>query len=114
MPVPLEAFREEPFILLKPDNDTRKYAVKMCQAHGFAPKVLLELDQQMTSYNVTCSGMGISVIGDTLVQKVPENPGVVYYKLPLNLCERGLYFYWKRGRYVSRAMGEFLQLARNF
>ncbi|MBE5868774.1 MAG: LysR family transcriptional regulator [Lachnospiraceae bacterium] len=114
LPVPLDAFRGEPFVLLKPDNDTRKHAMKICQAHGFTPKILLELDQQMTAYNVTCSGMGISVIGDTLVQKVPENPGVVYYKLPKALSERGLYFYWKRGRYVSRAMEEFLQLAQIF
>ena len=109
--VPMDAFDKEPFILLKPGNDTRKCGMRICNSCGFTPRSVLELDQQMTSYNVTCSGMGISFIGDTLVTRVPENPNVVYYKLPLELGERGVYFYWRSGRYISRAMEEFLQLA---
>ena len=109
--VPLEAFAKEPFILMKPDNDTRKRAMKICRSFGFAPRIVLELDQQMTSYNVTSSGLGISFLGDTLVSMVPENSHVVYYKLPLDISERGLYFNWKSGRYMSRAMEEFLKLA---
>lgn len=109
--VPFQAFREEPFIVLKPDNDTRKCAGKICRAYGFTPHILFELDQQMTAYNVTCSGMGVSFIGDTLVRRVPEQPEVVYYKLPAGYSERGLYFYWKIGRYKSQAMEKFLDLA---
>ena len=109
--VPLEAFSKEPFILMKPDNDTRKRAMKICRSFGFTPRIVLELDQQMTSYNVTSSGLGISFLGDTLVSMVPENSHVVYYKLPLDISERGLYFNWKSGRYMSRAMEEFLKLA---
>lgn len=109
--VPLETFAKEPFILMKPDNDTRKRAMKICRSFGFTPRIVLELDQQMTSYNVTSSGLGISFLGDTLVSMVPENSRVVYYKLPLDISERGLYFNWKSGRYMSRAMEEFLKLA---
>lgn len=110
-PVPLDAFREEPFIILKPDNDTRKRGVELCQGYGFEPKVLFELDQQMTSYHITCSGMGISFISDTLISRVPPNPEVVYYKLGGDSSRRNLYFYWKRGRYFSRAMEELLKIA---
>ena len=109
--VPLETFAKEPFILMKPDNDTRKRAMKICRSFGFTPRIVLELDQQMTSYNITSSGLGISFLGDTLVSMVPENSRVVYYKLPLDISERGLYFNWKSGRYMSRAMEEFLKLA---
>ena len=109
--VPLESFSKEPFILMKPDNDTRKRAMKICRSFGFTPRIVLELDQQMTSYNVTGSGLGISFLGDTLVSMVPEHTHVVYYKLPLDISERGLYFNWKSGRYMSRAMEEFLMLA---
>lgn len=111
-PVPLELFRKEPFIILKYENDTRKRAMDLCQAHGFTPKVVFELDQQMTSYNITCSGMGISFISDTLVSRVPPNPDVVYYKLAGEPSVRNLYFYWKTGRYFSRAMEEFLNIAK--
>lgn len=110
-PVPLEQFKNEPFILLKQENDTRRRSTRLCQSHGFLPKVALELDQQMTSYNITCTGMGVSFISDTLIRHVPPHPDVVYYKLPTDDARRNLYFYWKSGKYVSRAMEEFLALA---
>ena len=111
-PVPLERFSGEPYIMLKPDNDTRKRAVKILAGHNITPDIRFELDQQLTSYNITCSGMGISFISDTLIKQVPFHPGVVYYKLDGSLCQRNLYFYWKNGRYFSRAMEEFLNIAK--
>lgn len=109
--VPLENFAKEPFALMKPNNDTRKRAMKICRSFGFTPRIVLELDQQTTSYNVASSGLGISFLGNTLVSMVPNNPHVVYYKLPLDISERGLFFNWKSGRYMTRAMEEFLKLA---
>ena len=109
--VPLEAFREEPFIMLKPENDTRERAVALCEAHGFTPNILFELDQQQTAYHITCSGLGISFISDTLIARGTDNPNVVYYKLDGENSSRKLYFYWKKGRYISRVMEEFLRMA---
>lgn len=104
-PVPLKYFAKEAFIMLKHENDTRKRAMELLQAHHITPNILFELDQQLTTYHVTSSGMGISFVSDTLIKKVPANPNVVYYNLE---CSRNLYFYWKSGRYFSRAMEEFL------
>lgn len=110
--VELSLFAKEPFILLKPENDTRIRAMELCKQCEFTPNVVFELDQQMTSYNITCSGMGISFISNTLISKVPESTDVVYYKLGDEQSCRNLYFYWKRNSYFSRAMQEFLRLTR--
>lgn len=110
--VPFSRFRKEPFIMLKPENDTGKRARDICRENHFEPVVVFEMDQQMTSYNVTCSGMGISFIGDIMVSKVSPDPNVVYYKLPLNDNCRNICFYWKKGRYLSRAMEEFLKMSK--
>ncbi|MDO5336411.1 MAG: LysR family transcriptional regulator [Eubacteriales bacterium] len=110
LPVPMESFADLPFILMKPENDTGKRAISICQENHFHPQIAFELDQQMTSYNVTCSGMGISFIGDLLLLSVPANSSLVYYKLPGKNTARNIYFYWKKGRYLSRAMEEFLKL----
>ena len=64
----------------------------------------------MTAYNITCSGMGITFIGDMLLSLVPINPELVFYKLPGNTGNRNVYFYWKKGRYLSRVMNEFLKM----
>ncbi len=111
--VPIQVFKNEPFIMLKMENDTRKRAMEICQSNGFMPKILFELDQQMTSYHITCSGMGISFISDLLIGGVPANPNVSYYKIDRKQSERKVYFYWKRGRYFSRAMEEFLHAVKN-
>ncbi len=110
-PVPLEQFKNEPFIMLKQENDTRRRGSKLCQKYGFSPKVVLELDQQMTSYNITCTGMGISFISNTLICHMAPHPNVLYYKLPIEDTHRNLYLYWKSGKYLSRSMEEFLDLA---
>lgn len=110
--VPFSRFRKEPFIMLKPENDTGKRARDICRENHFEPVVVFEMDQQMTSYNVTCSGMGISFIGDIMVSKVSPDPNVVYYKLPLKDNCRNICFYWKKGRYLSRAMEEFLKMSK--
>lgn len=110
--VPLEVFREQPFIVLKPENDTRERAMNLCRESGFTPCIMFELDQQMTSYNITSSGMGISFIGDSLISRVPDNHQVVYYKLETKASHRRISFYWKKGRYVSRAMEEFLKIVK--
>lgn len=110
--VPFSQFRKEPFIMLKQENDTGKRAMDICRENHFEPIVVFEMDQQMTSYNVTCSGMGISLIGDIMISKVSPHPNVVYYKLPLKDNCRNICFYWKKGRYLSRAMEEFLNMSK--
>jgi DNA-binding transcriptional LysR family regulator len=110
-PVPLNLFEKEPFIMLKPENDTRKRAMEILQDHDITPNIVFELDQQLTSYNITCSGMGISFISDTLIAQVLSHPNVVYYKIESEFCHRNLYFYWKTGRRFTRAMEEFLKIA---
>lgn len=109
--VNLGYFAEEPFILLKPANDTRTRSMELCREYGFVPKMIFELDQQMTSYNITCSGLGISFISDTLVARMPVVSDVVFYKLNLDKSRRNVYFYWKKGRYLNRIMEEFLKEA---
>lgn len=111
-PVPLKEFKDQPFIMLKPENDTRKRAMGILEEHNFMPKIIFELDQQMTSYNITYSGMGISFISDTLVSKAPFHNKVIYYKLSGDDSCRNISFYWKKGRYFTRAMKEFLEIAK--
>ena len=107
--VDLHHFANEPYILLKPDNDTRIRANELCKQYDFVPNVVFELDQQMTAYNITCSGMGVSFVSNTLISNVPTHEDVAYYKLGSDISSRNLNFYWKRGRYISRVMQEFLK-----
>ena len=110
--VPLQAFGEAPFILLKNENDTRERAKYICKENDFIPNMIFELDQQATAYNITCSGVGISFVSDTLISKMPVPKDVVYYKLKGEQARRNIHIFWKKGRYMNRAMDEFLKLIK--
>ena len=110
-PVPLEKFREEAFILLKPENDSRIRADRLCKEKGFAPRVIMEFDQQMTAYLVCCSGAGISFASSAMVSRMMPNPSVCYYRLSGEASRRQVCIFRKRGRYLTRAMEEFLRIA---
>lgn len=106
--VPLRLFSDLPFIMLRNENDTGRRARLICQDSNFKPNIILNMDQQMTAYNICQSGLGICFIGDIILSRIPHNKNVVYYRLPTQHNTRRVCFYWKKGRYFSRAMEEFL------
>lgn len=110
-PVPLSLFAHEPFIFLRAGNDTRIRSDKIFQENGLTPKVVLELDQLATAYNVACYGMGATIISDTLAQKASRNSTMLYYKLNSPHTFRNVFFYNKQNKYITKAMEEFTKLA---
>ncbi|WP_312940006.1 LysR family transcriptional regulator [Oscillibacter sp.] len=110
-PVPLEAFANESFILLRPSSDIYQRAIQLCSRCGFTPRVILTLEQQLTAYNMVSTGTGVAFISDTLAKNILPHPNIAYYKLDSNFSRRIIYFYYKKNRYISRAMEEFLNIA---
>ena len=110
LPIPLDFFQNEPFLLLKSGNNTRTRADRICHNARFTPRVKLELEQQITAYNLSRYGMGISFCGDTLICHVPEDQNLVYYKLDNQDAIREVNFYFKRNRYMTKIITEFLNL----
>ncbi len=107
--VSLSSFKDEQFILLKQENDTGKKATLLCKKHSFNPKIIFELDQQVTAYNIACSGMGSCFVSDTLIKKFHPQSNVVYYKLYDEETKRSIHFYVKKNRYISAACRKFIQ-----
>ncbi len=108
--VPLMEFKDYPFIMLKPNNDTMQRGTHLCKANGFKPDILFELDQQSTAYHIACSGMGICFVSDTLLCKSPALTDMIYYKLDEEKSKRNICFFSKKNRYITFAMSEFLKL----
>ena len=110
--VSLAAFQDIPFLLLKEGNDTRARADKLCAAAGFRPKVRLLLDQQITSYNLACYGMGAAFISDTLVRHVSPMSDAWFFRLGGDICQRDICLYYRRSRYLTSPMMEFMRMVR--
>jgi DNA-binding transcriptional LysR family regulator len=60
--VALASVRDEPFLTLDPQFDTRQRADALCAAAGFSPKVVLEADDVVTIRGYVASGMGVAIL----------------------------------------------------
>lgn len=107
--VDLSKFKKQPFILLRHENDTGKRAEKMLKKYQVEPTVAFCIDQQITAYNLACTGMGISFIGDELIKKVPPTERLCYYAINDRLSFREIYFYYKKSGYLTVALKKFIE-----
>lgn len=110
--VPMERFKNESFILLKNGNDMRYRATKIFSSCGITPKVLFSVDQLNISYALSESGTGLCFVTDTLVRYGGVRGNVSFYNVGEADGSRTLYIAYKRGKYCTRAMREFIDLAR--
>ena len=106
--VPLSAFSSVPFIMLAPNNDTRIRSDKMCREAGFHPNIVLEVNQQATAYMIATTKMGATFISDTVIDKMPSYENLSYYKIDSTYADRIVYFYFKKHKYKTRVMQEFM------
>lgn len=109
-PVPLHLFSQTPFLMLTPGNDTRTRGDRLCREAGFRPNVVLEFNQQATAYMAASTQMGATFASDILVSRQPSFDNLVYYKLAGDAAKRQAFFYYKRNKYKTRAMEEFIQM----
>lgn len=107
---PISAFSHLPFILLHNENDTGKRADKLFKKHGIEPTVLFRLDQQVTAYNISSSGLGISFVSDTLVKRSGASSDLLYFAIDDEIAQRSIYFYRKKNRYQPLACRRFIEL----
>ena len=108
--VEIESFKSEPFILLKPTNDTGKRAETIFKKHKITPDVRYYLDQQLTAFNVSGSGMGISFVSDTLIKRLDSSPPLYFYRLADEQTERNIFFYVKENHYLSKVCQRFIEV----
>ena len=108
----IERFKNENFILLKNGNDMYYRAMNIFNSSGITPKVLFSVDQLNISYALAESGMGLCFVTDTLVKYGGVHGNVSFYNVGEEHCSRTLYIAYKRGRYCTRAMREFIEIAR--
>lgn len=109
--VPLRKFKDEPFIVLRAHNDTRERVEAICSRAGVQLNISLKLNQLLTTYHLTEYGMGASFVSDTVVKSLPPNRDVVYYKVDDPEAVREVYLYYRKNKYLTRSMTEFMKMA---
>lgn len=109
--LPLNLLKNTPFIFVKEENSIYKRGVKMCGRQNFTPNIILKPDQVVTAFNMAGKGVGATFLPDGLVENVPYDAPLCYYKMDEDLSVRRVYFYKKRNKYLTKAMEEFIRVA---
>lgn len=109
--LPLNYLKNTPFIFVKEENSIYKRGVKMCGRQNFTPNIILKPDQVVTAFNMAGQGVGATFISDGLVESIPYDVPLCYYKMDDDLSVRQVYFYKKRNKYLTKAMEEFIRAA---
>lgn len=105
--VNLSSFRDLPFLFLKEGNDLGRRAEEMCRHAGFEPRVVMYLDQLLTSYYVACSGKGAAFIRPDLLRYEGPTDKLLFFKPDDSLVARDIRLYFKRDS-LSAAAERFL------
>lgn len=108
--VDLNEFADCTFILLNPENDTGRRANILFKKYGINPHTMFFLDQQVTAYNISRTGIGVSFVSDTLIKHTESDGQLFYYRLRDKETTRKIFFYQKRNHYLSTACQKFVEL----
>lgn len=107
--LPLQELGPVPFIMLKEGNDLYRRAEKIFISQDYRPKVVLQPDQLMTAFHIACKGVGVTFVSDSLIKNIAYEAPLYYYRIDDAQAFRSMYKYWKRSKYLTRAMEEFLK-----
>ncbi len=110
-PVSLKYFESYPFIFLRRGNDLYSRGMEMCKNAGFRPNVVIYLDQMLTAHNIAAQGVGCVFLRSWMIPHLSGTDSLYYYAIDDALAVRHVYYAWKKGRYITKAMREFLQLS---
>lgn len=110
--VPLEQFKNLPFILLHAGNDTRRRADQIFYHYGFAPRVSMKVGQQSIAHSLAAYGLGAAFLSDCVVRNIREDQGLVYYRLEPESAIRSVSLFYRKDNAPTRAMKEFLRITK--
>lgn len=111
--IPMEKLSNHNFLLLEKGHDMHQRATRFFHNSNFEPNIFMSLNQLMTTYNMTNQELGVSFVSDTIVKLTGYSHNILYYKVDDELSIRHINLAYKRNRYVSKPMQEFIEMVLN-
>lgn len=105
--------RKQPFILLQDGFDTRRRCDAVFKDYGVRIDPVYELNQLSSTFGMAASGLGITVVSDTLLRHSPNwGSHMLYYSVNHSEFIRDVCYYTRKHRMLSLALEEFIDISR--
>lgn len=113
---PLDYFRplrKQPFILLQDGFDTRRRCDAVFKDYGIRVEPVYELNQLSSAFGMAASGLGITIVSDTIIRHSPNwGSRMLYYSVSHDEFIRDVCYYTRKQRMLSLAIEEFIDISR--
>lgn len=100
-----------PLLLLTPGNNLHNRTLELFEQNNSSPNVTLEAEQLVTAYHLAASGLGATLVPDTIVFNSPHE-NLLYYRIDSPLITRDFHFIMNRKGYISNAAQVFMKMVR--
>lgn len=108
--VDLKMVADQPFIMLKKNQDSYRRCIDICAHAGFEPKAVIYLDQLLTAYNVARNGQsGIIFFRDTILKYTEKTDRLKYYKIEDLLARREIRLSLKKFPGPTETVDDFIK-----
>ena len=102
-------FSGEKFIWLEENQHIGNILAELFKRHGMTPDKSISVTQTMTSFGLTLSGAGISLITEGSL-KTGMHKNLALYLIDEELGQRDMYLAYPRNKYLSGAAKEFIRI----
>ena len=102
-------FSGEKFIWLEENQHIGNILTELFKRHGMTPDKSISVTQTMTSFGLTLSGAGISLITEGSL-KTGMHKNLALYLIDEELGQRDMYLAYPRNKYLSGAAKEFIRI----
>lgn len=104
---------DQPFILLQKGLDTRRRCDVVFEENGITVQSVYELNQLSSAFGLASSGLGLTVVSDTLIRhSLDWADKMRYYAVRSPEFTRDVYFYTMKNRLITRTIREFIDVSR--
>ena len=109
----MRLLNDQPFILLQKGLDTRRRCDVVFGENGIIVQSVYELNQLSSAFGIASSGLGLTVVSDTLIKhSLDWACKMQYYMVRSPEFTRDVYFYTMKNRLVTRTIKDFIDTSR--
>lgn len=111
--IQLSDLASETFIIYRKDFILYDRIIEECSKHGFFPTIACETTQKDLFIEMVQAKLGIALLPEKLAEKIPYTSiKCIPFQEEAIFLELGVT--WKKNKYLSFAVREFIKLAREF
>lgn len=112
--VDLGKFRDQPFVLQKPGEGSRRMCNRIFQQYGFAPRVAFECDGSELTIRLAAAGVGFTMVTSKVADLHLKSVDVDLYSIADPPIQWNILAAFRKGRYKTKAEQYLLSLLVEF